>query len=344
MRNYFPKLYGNNAVKSRLGASIDDGTLPHAFLIIGPKGSGKRTLALEISSALNCENQKNGSAPLPCHACNTCRRIENGSFTDIKVLKRQGDKATIGVDEIRAFREDMFLSSTESVYKIYIIEEADKLTPNAQNALLTVLEEPPPNVIMLLLAESADSILTTIKSRAQSIFAQRFEKEALKTYITSHSEKARLYSKNEPALLDGILMSSDGRIGRALSLLSDNEAESNAKKRSETESIANAMRQGAPYSELYTELLKLSGSKSDFIDSLEELMSAIRDLILLKKDKSAPMLFYTDREKATATSERISQQRLLKIYDTIKNALEDAAKNVSVSVIISNLGAKIKLI
>lgn len=344
MRNYFPKLYGNDAVKTRLGEAITNESLPHAFLLIGPDGSGKKTLTAEIAAALNCENKSDLNVSLPCHRCNTCRRIAEGNFTDITRLRRGTDKATIGVEDVRTFREDMFLSATESDFKIYVIEDAERLTPNAQNALLTVLEEPPKNVIILLLCESADKILTTIKSRAQSIFMSRFSPDKLKEYVCGVSERARSLEKISRESLEGILMSSDGRIGRALSLLSEKEAESNKEDREVTESIVYALKQGTPYSELYKALSRLPQSRADFSDALESVMTAIRDLTLLKQDSTLPLLFFTSRDKAMELAKTMKTKRLISVYDIFKDALEDVSKNVGVNAVSSNLGAKIKLI
>ncbi len=344
MRKYFSALYGNSAAKARLGAAIDSGTLPHAFLVIGPSGSGKKTFALELAAAINCERRGDSSSPLPCRECNTCRRIIENNYTDITRLSRQDGKATIGVEEVRLFRDDMFLSPTESSYKTYIIDEADRLTVNAQNALLTVLEEPPRNVIILLLAESADKILTTVKSRAQSVAMQRFDNERLRQYLVGHSEKAALVAKTNPQALDGIIISSDGRIGKALSLLSEKEARENAEDRLVTEKIIESLRPGVPYSELYAAINSLPTARVDFILALESLISALRDIILLKFDKSAPLLFYTARDDAQKISEATNTKRLLQIYEILGSALEDATKNVSTSVISSNVCAKITLI
>ena len=170
MRTFFPSIFGNSFHKNRIATAILEGRLPHALLIDGPGGSGKRLFALEIASALNCECANDDTRPLPCGRCNSCRRIKEGSFTDVKVLSRSDQKATIGVKEIKDFRADMYLSATESKYKIYIIDEAEKMTTEAQNALLIILEEPPKNVVILLLASGTDSILTTIKSRTSYNF------------------------------------------------------------------------------------------------------------------------------------------------------------------------------
>ena len=344
MRNYFSALYGNSAVKTRLGTAIDRGTLPHAFLVTGPSGSGKKTFALELAAAINCEKKNDGISRLPCRECNTCRRIISNNYTDIARLVRQSGKATIGVEEVRLFRGDMFLSPTESNFKTYIIDEADKLTVNAQNALLTVLEEPPRNVIILLLAEAADKILTTVKSRAQSVAMQRFDTEELREYLTAHSDKARLLSKTNPTVLDGIIVSSDGRIGKALSLLSDKQIKENEQDRLVTEKIIESLLPGVPYSELYPAINSLPTARADFIAALESLISALRDIIIVKFDKIAPLLFYTDRVAVQRISENMSTRKMLAVYEILQSALNDTGKNVSTAAISSNMCAKITLI
>jgi DNA polymerase-3 subunit delta' len=324
----------------RIGKAIENKTLPHAFLINGPLGSGKSTLATEIAAAVNCA----GGNTLPCGVCNNCRRIYSGNFPDVKILAKKKDKATLGVEAVKDFREDMFLSSTESEHKIYIIDDAECMTVEAQNALLKVLEEPPKSVIIILLANECDRILTTIKSRAQSVAMQRFDTDELKKYLSENAEAARLMAKTPPMALEGILLSSDGRIGRALSLLSEKEAKENAEDRLIIEKVITALRPNAPYSELYAAISALPTARVDFIASLESLVSAIRDVVLVKFDKSAPLLFYADRGEVQRIAETANIKRLLTIYETIQGALEDASKNVSTAVISSNLCAKITLI
>jgi len=344
VRELFSRLYGNLSVKERLAAAITSGTLPHALLITGPDGSGKKTLALEIMLALNCENKGNESFPLPCGKCNTCRRIREGNYTDVTRLSRHKDKATIGVEEVRDFRESMFLSATESSFKLYVIEEADKLTVNAQNALLKVLEEPPKSVIIILIAESQDKILTTIKSRAQSISMEYFSPDAITAYLVKNNDRANALSRTNLAALDGIVMSADGRIGRALELLSEKDAGENAEDRRLALDVVEKMKPSVAYSGLYTALSSLPSAREDFREALELIINALRDLILIKQSSKAPLLFFTDRERAKNLSRNITLKRLLSLYDFTRGALDDATKNVSVGTIISDLGVKIKLI
>lgn len=343
MRRYFPNIFGNDATKKRLGRAIEEGALSHALLLVGPEGCGKRTLARELVSALNCERRDEANYPLPCGECRSCRRIREGNFTDLMRISR-GERATIGVDEVRLLKEDAYLSATESSYKAYIIEEADRMTPNAQNALLKILEEPPTNVIIILLAISKDRILTTVNSRTQTVAMQLFDESAIKEYLIKNNDRARLHSRTYPELLDGILMSSDGRIGRALDLIGEKEAKANGEDRALCEKIISAMRPGVPYSELYAALSSLPQSRADFSAAVELLISALRDITLIRLDGEVPLLFYSSREAALGAAKELKTKRLLALYEILSDALDDAGKNVSVSAICADLGVKIKFI
>ena len=338
MKRFFTGLYGNDAIKKRLGAAILSGRQNHALLIAGPDGSGKDTLASEISAALNCERKGDPLFPLPCRTCNTCRRISEGSYTDIKRLKKDPSKATIGVEELRVFREDMFLSATESEHKIYIIEEADKMTANAQNALLKVLEEPPSSVMIMLLCEEASKILSTIKSRAQLITMQRFSADEIASCLVS---EGKISSADKTRIAEDI-MSADGRIGRALEII-ESPAEVEA-ERSGVMNIISALRSGAPYSELYTAVAALPQKRAELSEALDMLSAAISDLVKIKLSKDAPLTFFANRGEALRIADGLGPKKLLSVYDAVREAADDNSKNANVAALITCLGAKIKLI
>ena len=224
MRKRFTKLFGNEDTKLRLCDAVVNSTLPHALLICGPRGSGKRTLATEIVAAANCLMKNDSASPIPCKVCANCKRIYSSSFPDVTFLERDGGKATIGVEELRDFRENMFLSASEAAYKFYVIEDADTMTSAAQNALLKVLEEPPKFVHIILLAESADKLLSTVKSRTQYVQMELFGQRELEDYVTELSSSARSLSQIAPDKLLAILLASGGVIGKAIEMM---ESESN---------------------------------------------------------------------------------------------------------------------
>ncbi len=342
MAENFTRLFGNEGVKDRLVTAINASTLPHAFLIVGSAGSGKKTLVREIAMALNCERKGDS---LPCHSCNTCKRIERGNFTDIYTLKRESGKASIGVEEVRGFKASMMLSPVESDYKIYIIEEAERLTVQAQNALLTFLEEPPRNTYIFLLAGSADTILTTIKSRAQLISMSRFEKEEMEGYIASLSEKARNIKMQNPDAFNSVIMNANGVIGRAISVLEDGNDGDITSMAKIVENISLCICSGAGYAELYSAICLLpSNDRKKFISALESLILAIRDIILCRFDENCHPVFYATREAAIELSRKTGSKKLIKVYDIVNASIKDASSNVSIASIITSMATKIKLL
>lgn len=343
MKKCFPKVFGNDFHKNRIAAAIAEGRLPHAFLIDGPEGSGKMTLAKEIAAALNCEKSAEDSYPLPCGYCNTCRRIHENSFTDVKILSRPSDKATIGVALVKDFRADMYLTATESKYKIYIIDEAEKMTTEAQNALLIILEEPPKNVIIILLTSGSDTILTTIKSRTQYIATSRFTTEELSEYLSKNIPEASAMARTDPEGYKALLVSSDGRIGRAMALLDPKKKEENEEKRRETLGVINALGARVPFTALYEAISALPTKRVEFSEALETLISALRDLILSKKSENFVPVFFTDTKEAENHASDIGLTRLVKIYEIITDVHDKCLKNANVTLLISRLAAEIKL-
>ena len=345
MRKYFPMLLGNQDTKKRLCGAVLKNTLPHAFLVVGAYGSGKKTLALELAAALNCENRNNENYSLPCHECNTCRRIKENLFADLHFIKRDSKKMSIGVEEIHKMREDMILSANESDYRIYVIEEAEKITPQAQNAMLTILEEPPLGVVIMLLASEADKILTTIKSRTQAIAMQRFTKHELLGFLREKSDRVRTMEITDEEKLSGVLIAADGRIGQALALIDDSRASLEITERRElTLELVKKLGINTPFSELYLATKEIPTGRVEFKETLEELLLALRDLIVTKYDANAPLVFFTSHEAAKEISKNMNTKRLFGIYDIVKKTLEDNAKNANIGAAIANFAAEIKLI
>lgn len=335
----FSGLFGNKRAKDVLTRAVLLGTVPHAFLIDGGEGSGKLTLAREVAMALNCERRPDGDAP--CHACPSCKRIEKGEHVDIHILERQSGKATLGVDEVKELRRDMYLSATEAEHKVYIIRDAERLTTEAQNSLLIVLEEPPKNVTIMLLASGTDRILTTIKSRAQYIAMERHSTADIEKYLLSHSEAAVKLKRDDPEAFALILSEADGRIGVALELLDPEKQRALRESREESSDILFAMRNGAPFGELYSALRALPKNRTELGAGLERLISGVSDLILLKYDSEADLSFFIERKKAKELSDSIGRDRLYRIFDALERAYEANTKNANTTALITSLTSAI---
>ena len=342
MRNYFPLLLGNGDTKMRLGSAILSRSMPHAFLIGGPSGSGKNTLAVEIAAALNCANTDSEGYSLPCGVCSSCKRIYEGNFPDIKFLSRKKERATIGVDAIKTFREDMFLSSTESECKIYIIKDAHTMTPEAQNALLKVLEEPPRRVYIILLAEECDKILTTIKSRVQYIPMARFDDVELTKYLVEKSELAAKLQFEDKEKFIGAVISADGRLGRAIELVRGKAAEENNLARREVYEFIAALGQRSGYENILAAVGSLPKARGELLISLERIITALRDLIAVKTGGGAKMLFFSSAEEAIHACADTNTKKLLAVYDAVNEAHELTYRNANINNLIANLASKIK--
>ena len=344
MRRYFPELLGNEKTKERIGAAIENGTLPHALLIGGASGSGKSTLAVQIAAALNCENKENSSFSLPCGRCNCCKRISELNFPDFKILSKPRDRATLGVEAIKDFREDMFLSSTESDYKIYVIDDAETMTTEAQNALLKVLEEPPLGVLIMILTTEGDKILTTIKSRAQFIPMARFTDEELKKHLCEISQDARELLRESPERFNSVISVADGRLGEAMRLSGKRLSAECAEERGAILNIVRGFCSKRDYKELLDAISYLPTKRAELIPALERVISALRDLIAIKQSENVRLVFFTSREEAREVCGAATVKRLLDIYDCVCRAHLMCVRNANVSNLLASLAAKIRLI
>ena len=170
-------IVGNDVIRNRLAHSLKNGDLPHACILEGPFGSGKRTIAKHMAASLVCDADTGASQTIPCLTCRNCRRILESNFPDLIFVRREEDKASIGVETVRFIREDVRVTPNDSEHKIYIIEEADLITEQAQNAFLLTLEEPPAYAHFFLLCENAGLLLETIRSRAPIFRTQPLTRE-----------------------------------------------------------------------------------------------------------------------------------------------------------------------
>ncbi|MEY3101443.1 MAG: hypothetical protein RL435_589 [Actinomycetota bacterium] len=164
-RKYRPgqlsEVIGQDHVVTPLTNALASGQIHHAYLFSGPRGCGKTSSARIMARSLNCEK---GPTPTPCGACQSCRDLAPMGPGSIDVIEL--DAATHGlVDDARELRDKAFFSPVQSKYKIYIIDEAHQLGPGAANALLKVVEEPPPHVLFIFATTEPDKLIATIRSR-----------------------------------------------------------------------------------------------------------------------------------------------------------------------------------
>ena len=201
----FGELVGNERVKQQLAADIDGGRFPHALLIEGEAGSGRRTLAMTVARAATC----GGEGERPCGVCPHCRKSEH---PDITVY---GEEGTISVDAVRALRQEAYVMPNEAARRVMILVDAQNMLPAAQNALLKILEEPPRSVIFILICENRTQLLETIRSRCVCVTMEAVDWEAAVPVL-----RAKLPRTDEQELLRAHNLFG-GRIGRVLDGMQD---------------------------------------------------------------------------------------------------------------------------
>lgn len=202
----FP-LVGNGRLKEAVSALVSSGRLPHAIIIEGDTGNGKRTLAKYLAKIAVCD-----SAEAPCGVCRSCHLADAGTHPDIETVAPEDKKKNITVEQIRNLRTTAYHSAHTASRRAFIIEQADTMNSSSQNSLLKVLEEPPSDVLFILIASSARNLLDTVVSRCMvlSVYPPSFEE------AKDHLARKFGYDPDEVAIL---LKEEKNNIGKVLSRL-----------------------------------------------------------------------------------------------------------------------------
>ena len=207
----FASVIGQNDITDTLKNAIKRGTISHAFLFAGPRGTGKTSCAKIFAKALNCTNLQNGE---PCNKCANCLAADKGAMADIMEIDAASNN---GVDEIRDIRDKVKYAPTQGKYKVYIIDEVHMLSMGAFNALLKTLEEPPEHVVFILATTELQKVPATIISRTQRYNFKRISQTDLEKRMKYILEQEKI--SYEDKALAVIAQVADGGMRDALSIL-----------------------------------------------------------------------------------------------------------------------------
>ncbi|MBO5379256.1 MAG: DNA polymerase III subunit [Clostridia bacterium] len=316
----FSGLIGNGDIKDTLGSAILRGNFSHAYIIEGKEGSGKKTVARIAAAAIMCKSKK----PLPCGECELCKKVLNDSCVDVRFYN------AFKVEDVRKIKEAIHQSATECDYQIFILNDTQKMTIQAQNALLLSLEEPPKNVVFFLLTTDATMLLETIRSRAQILRTTPIEAEQLKEYALKENPSV------DEDTLDKLVQLSGGSLGYLLGLLDKTQADAIIKLRSDAlEFIRGALYLDAESARLIHSMFTWQRDRVKELLSLSLL--ALRDLAVTKKNRGATLCFFTSYDEARAFAARYPLKKLLDLVDAIMRGIDNFTVNASVPAVLTSI-------
>jgi len=316
----FGDFVGNAAVKKQLAAECDAGRFPHALLIEGAPGSGRRTLARLVARAALCRDTD--PAARPCGVCTACQKAVPPDLTELG-----GDGAAIPVDAIRRLRDEAFLMPNESAYRVMILAGADQMRHEAQNALLKILEEPPAHVIFILTCDSRTAMLATIQSRCV----------CLSLTPTTWEEAAPILRARLPQVAEEELQRAHGLFGGCIGQVIDGVSEGTFRQVLE---MVSRMAQ-AVIAPTEVELLRLTApmekEKQLTAGVLAGLALVFRDALVLQYGGTATLS--TAPEAARVLSTRLTGPRLTALMEQVEQLQYAQLRNMNNTLLLTRLCA-----
>lgn len=304
----FRRLLGNDQLKQNLTNALHSGHISHFYLISGPAGSGRHTLAKLLAAAILCQGQ-----PKPCMNCSACRKVMANTHPDFITINDPTHK-TIPVDLIRDMRDDLFIRPNESMWKIYMIDQ--EMLPPSQNALLKVLEEPPKYGVFILIADNPESLLPTVRSRCTPLHLQPLSEDALMRALEKEFPTASWEDLRAAAIR------SCGFLGQAKKLL-----DGSLSVPPQTENFVKSFSQKDPLLFVQT-LAPLEKWKRDqLLPLLQQWLELLEGALACRAGMPG-----VDPLSRTLSANRTSQD-LMQAISSLQKAIEYAQGNVSVAAI-----------
>ena len=310
----FYDIFGHEQIIAHLQNAIEEDKVSHAYIFNGPEASGKMMLAEAFAMALQCE----GEGKRPCLECRSCRQAADHNQPDIIYVSHEKPN-TIGVDDIRTqINNDIDIKPYSSRYKVYIVDEAQKMNQQAQNALLKTIEEPPAYAIILLLTTNADSFLQTILSRCITLNLKAVKEDKIKEYLMKHYQIPDYQA-------DICAAFSQGNVGKAIQLASSEEfGELKA-------SVLQLMKrlEDIDLYEMTGAVKQIAEYKLSVNDYFDLMMIWFRDVLYLKATNDVDGLIFKDE---VYDIKKQAAKRSYQGIETILEALEKAKIRLNANV------------
>lgn len=338
----FTDILAQNHIIDHFKKAIEADHLSHAYIFTGQDGIGKTLFAKEFAKALNCKNDENDS----CNSCQNCIRIENHNHPDVFWTEREEKAKFIKIDNIRNLQNSVRLSPLESDYKIFIIKEADRMNEEASNCLLKTLEEPSPNTIIILIANSMTAVKDTIRSRCQIIRFYPIPTDIIVNQLTDKSDA-------DANKIGWISRFCNGSLGNALDLLDDNYYKMN--NDIVTRMVEPDMDNLVFAEEIIDSYLSSGDSLEEKRETLKIVLHCIlqfyRDLLIVKirnghdVQQVKTSLFNEDREDALQRhGKSLTQEQIITIIDEILEFIKYIDFNLNINLLVENIITRITVL
>lgn len=311
----FEDIIGQPVLVGSLKRAVKEDLVANAYIFCGPKGSGKKMAAEIFAKALNCGDD---SSDKPCNACISCRKMESGNHPNIETIRPSG--ASIKIKQIREVISKVSKKPFESGYKVLIIDEADKMTQEAQDAFLKTLEEPPVNTVFILLAQNQYSLLPTVVSRCQVFYLKEVPRQQIESCL---AEKFG-YNREQ---ISFAAASANGIIGRAIEMLNNQELVDLRKRQIDLVSRLK----GGSYTELSAAASELTATKGDLEKLLDFMLSWHRDMLFIKQSCDARLIINShNADIIRSQAAGLDEKRIYRIIDAITRTISYVNHNVGI--------------
>lgn len=324
----FQDIIGQEQIREHLENALKTGKISHAYMINGEKGSGKEFIARIFAAALQCEAQEGK----PCQKCRSCRQALSGNQPDIIQVTHEKPN-TIGVEDVRTqINNDIILKPYGSPYKVYIVNEAEKMTPQAQNALLKTLEEPPAYAVILLLTANANSMLQTISSRCVVLNMKPTGDEQMREYL--------MHKLQIPDYRAQVCVAfARGNVGKAKMLASSEDFET---VKQEAVSLLKYIKD-MDVAEIIAAIKKISDYKMEVNDYLDIISVWYRDVLLFKATNDANHLIFREEiQNIRKVAGRTSYEGIECVLGALEKAKSRLKANVNFELTMELLLMEIK--
>ena len=312
----------NRTEKEKLLSEIASGKLSHAYLIEGGEGCGKTYFARFAAAAVLCTGDKP-----PCGKCPSCVKALAGSHPDLFYFSPD-KKASMGVETVRDIKKSLFFMPNDGDRKVYIIDDAQKMTVQAQNALLKFIEEPPASVLFFIVADKKESLLPTVVSRTRIISLAPSDIADIRRFLMSESKK----SGGEQ--IDEAINMAEGSPGKALKLLCRDFSRQRQLCLDFMPVLVSTSK-----SDAMAFLLSMKLNRDGVKEFFTLLMTALADVMNARFGRATRLL---SRDAAAEYAKSITDRKNAYLFDLATEAVVRAGENANINLLLMTFAAKLK--